>query len=169
MLPKEQHFQRRERPGGKKHYIVYWDVSLAIQHNEMIWSVILKTKTGHEIVTTHSPLSLKAEENKTRILGSLASRWAKGPVKPTSRFGRKPVFSKKRTIDEETGQERRKSSRIAARDPDFPIPSIEHEMLNGSADREGLNSQRQAQVPSNRRLSLEANEGPQFVVGGSAS
>jgi hypothetical protein len=58
----------------------------------MVWSVILKLETGENRISTHPTISLDAEESKTKILGSLASRWAKGPVKPTSKFPQEPIF-----------------------------------------------------------------------------
>ena len=91
----------------------------------MIWSVILRSKAGSKIVTTHIPLFLDAVETKTKILGSLASRWAKPPVKPTSQFARLPVFSRKRGQRGGTEQPRRKSLRLAGSDPTVIIPSIE--------------------------------------------
>jgi hypothetical protein len=103
----------------------------------MVWSVILKLKTGRNIISTHSPISLDAEECNTKILGSLASRWAKGPVIPTSIFTREPIFSRKRprtTVD--AGNPTRKSSRLAARSSDVALPSIEHENENRWADQD---------------------------------
>ncbi len=82
----------------------------------MNWSVTLKTETGKKVVTPHPTLTLDAVETKSKILGSLASRWTKGPVRPTSDFPRPPMFSKKRTRQEEKQvQPSRKSTRLAAR------------------------------------------------------
>jgi hypothetical protein len=82
-LSKDEKFETVETLKGTSFYTVYWDVSLSIKHNEMIWSVILRPKAGPKIVTTHTPLFLDAVENKIKILGSLVSRWAKPSVKPT--------------------------------------------------------------------------------------
>jgi hypothetical protein len=103
----------------------------------MVWSVILKLETGENRISTHPTISLDAEESKTKILGSLASRWAKGPVKPTSKFPQEPIFSRKRPrTTADAGNPTRKSSRLAARSSDVAIPSIERGNENGLDDQE---------------------------------
>jgi hypothetical protein len=101
-------FQRRQ---NKNFYTVYWNVSLNIQESQMIWSVTLKLKNGHQHVTIYKPRFLDAMETSSKILGSLADRVR--PVKPRSDLSPKPVTPRKRGSGGNAGSSRRKSSRVA--------------------------------------------------------
>jgi hypothetical protein len=125
----------------------------------MVWSVILKLETGENRISTHPTISLDAEESKTKILGSLASRWAKGPVKPTSKFPQEPIFSRKRPrTTADAGNPTRKSSRLAARSSDVAIPSIERGNENGWDDQEREESD-PPRVPQSRTCSEALQDG----------
>jgi hypothetical protein len=106
--PMDDIFQRRQ---NKNFYTVYWNVSLNIQENQMIWSVTLKLANGQQHVTIHKPRFLDAMETSSKILGSLADRVR--PVKPRSDLPPKPVTPRKREGGGNAGISRRKSSRLS--------------------------------------------------------
>jgi hypothetical protein len=138
-ISKESHFRTSDRrKKGPHYYIVEWDVTLAIKHNEMIWRVILRPDKRPKIPLETTTLRLDAVESKNKILGSLASRWVKGPVKPTSQFPSPPMFSRKRALED--GQGSRKSTRIAVRRSDVPIPSIESRITEETEDTSSIPS-----------------------------
>ncbi len=105
----------------------------------MIWTVILKPEFGEQVVTTHSPIFLDTVESNTRILGSLASRWAKGPVRPISQFAGQPLFSRKRRqgFDHPV----RKSTRLSARHPDVSVLSIEVDRIAANSEESDENQE----------------------------
>lgn len=105
--PMDKIFQKRK---NKNFYTVYWDVSLNIQDNDMIWSVMLKLKNGQRPVTKHEPLFLDAMETSSKILGSLADRVR--PVEPRSNLSPRPLTPKKRGRGENACTSQRKSSRL---------------------------------------------------------
>jgi hypothetical protein len=100
-----------ERKKNKNFYTVYWDVSLNIQDNNMIWSVMLKLKNGQRPVTKHEPLFLDAVETSSKILGSLADRVR--PIQPRSNLSPRPLTPRKRGRGGRVDKSKRKSSRLA--------------------------------------------------------
>jgi hypothetical protein len=113
----------------------------------MIWSTILKTTTGKNITQTHSPLFFDAVETRSKILGSLASRWAKGPIKPTSEFGRQPVISRKRARRKEPEPPSRKSTRRRVAKSRFV-----QDGCNSSSYRQDIHNQIASAVASQPQL-----------------
>jgi hypothetical protein len=141
--PIDKLFEKRE---NKNSYTIYWDVSLNIKENEMIWSVIFKLKNGqHKAKTRKDTRKLKDEGNPTKIFGSLASRF-NGPVKPRSELDPQPVTPRKRGRNGNTPPSRRKSSRLAGR-PSPHLSESDDEYQPAGFDKDTSDDESQIVLP----------------------
>lgn len=142
--PMDKIFQRRK---NKNFYTVYWNVSLNIEENHMIWSVMLKLKDGQRPVTTHKPVFSDAMETSSKILGSLADRVR--PFKPRSNLSPRPLTPRKRgrggsAVD----RSQRKSSRLTRRHSPLEVEvESDAEYRPESADDDEADAKSQTAFP----------------------
>ncbi len=134
-------FQKRK---NKNFYTVYWDVSLSIQENKMIWSVTLKLKNGQRPVTRHEPMFLDAVETSSKILGSLADRVR--PVKPRSNLSPRPLTPRKRGRGRNVEASQRKSPRLTGHGSPREVES-DTDYQPDLADRDGSDVESQTIHP----------------------